>query len=152
MKTTIERLEQRASELGKVKPGAKVGPGIPATFTEACASGDCIRQGDLYIVIVASVPAGYVQVEKTTVADKQLVPGNTQGARHCLDSLVGVKMYRPAKWDAESLEGPVLVIAKKRTVLHPTHGSVTLLPGTIVECRYQREWSKEEAKERRARD
>ena len=151
MKTTIERLERHtqaiaAGEIEQVKPG------MAASFTNACSTGDCIRQGDLYLVIVDAVPSGYVEIKKPRQADKQLVPGNTQGARHCLDALAGVKMYRPAKWDAESLDGPCLLLSKSRRVLHPTHGPVTMLAGQIVLCRYQREWSKEEAKQRRARD
>ena len=62
-------------------------------------------------------------------------------------------MYMPARWDDESLQGPILVLSEDRTVLHPTHGSVVMLAGTTVECRYQREHDKEMAREeRRNRD
>lgn len=142
--TTIERLQQHAAEI--------VQPGMPAAFTGACQPGDGIWQGDLGLEIVASVPMDYVLVSKLRAADKQLVPGNTQGARHCLDSLAGVTMYRPANWGPESLQGPCIVTTQERRVLHPTHGAVTIPSGMTVLCRYQREWAREQARERRARD
>ena len=103
-------------------------------------------------VITDCVPSGMVEVKKPTELDKQLVPGNTIGAKHCLDSLDGVELHKPAKWDNESLVGPVLVLSKDRTVLHPTHGAVTMLAGSIVECHYQRELDAETKRELRARD
>ena len=135
-----------AGEIEKVKPGMK------AAFTTACVPGDAIRQGDLYLTIVDKIPQGYVEIKKPTAADKQLVPGNTEGSKHCLDSLSGVKIYRPAKWDEESLDGPCLVLTKERSVLHGTHGPVVMPAGFMVHCTYQREWDKELAKQRRARD
>lgn len=142
--TTIERLQQHASE--------KVSPGMPASFTTACGPGDGIWQGDLGLEIVASVPNNYALVKKPRSADKQLVPGNTQGSRHCLDALVGVKLYRPKGWGGESVRGPCFVTTKERKVLHPTHGAVTIPAGLIVLCRYQREWDKEQELARRAQD
>lgn len=149
--TTIERIQKHAATI-KAGEHESVKPGQPFGFTEACQPGDGVWQGDLGIEIVAGVPDGYEQVKNPKSADKQLVPGQTQGARHCLDSLVGVKLYRPTEWGPESLQGPCLVITKTRKILHPTHGAVTVPAGFTVLCRYQREWDKEQAKQRRARD
>jgi hypothetical protein len=151
MQTAIEKIVNHAA---KIKAGEieQVKPGMPIAFTDACVAGDTIRQGDLYLVIVADVPKGYAEVTKPTKADRQLVPGNTEGSRHCLDSLAGVKMYRPAKWDEESLDGPCLVLTKARKVLHPTHGTALLPAGFTVVCKYQREFNKEQQKALRARD
>jgi hypothetical protein len=55
-----------------------VKPGMPVRFTEACSAGDCVRQGDLYLVIIDKIPDGYILNKKPSV---QLVPGNTQGLR-----------------------------------------------------------------------
>lgn len=151
MKTTIEKIQCHAQAIaaGEIE---QVKPGMPAAFTSACVPGDCIRQGDLYLVIVDSPPTGYVPIAKPTEVDKQLVPGNTEGARHCLDSLAGVKLFRPQKWDEESLDGPCFTLTKERKVLHPTHGPVTIPAGMTVFCRYQREFDKEQQRERRTRD
>jgi hypothetical protein len=149
--TTIERIEQHAQRIAAGE-NETVSPGKPARFTEASTPHDGIWQGDLGLEIVKSVPDGYIRVTKPKVADKQLVPGTTQGARHCLDSLRGVTIYRPAEWSEESLDGPCLVLSAERTILHPTHGSVTIPAGFTVKCRYQREWDKEQAAARRTRD
>ncbi len=151
MQTTIERIQNHVEAIANGQH-ERIKPGQPAAFSEACVAGDAIRQGDLYLILVDAVPKGYVSVEKPTKADRQLVPGNTEGARHCLDALVGVTLYRPAQWSEESLEGPCFVLAKARKVLHPTHGVVSIPAGLTVLCIYQREWDKELAKERRARD
>ena len=102
-----------------------VKPGQSVRFTEACTDGDRIWQGDLALTIRTSVPKQYKLAEKPSV---QLVVGNTEGSKHCLDSLDNVEIYLPPIWDEWSLKGPVLVIKKETTVLHPTHGNVTI-PG-----------------------
>jgi hypothetical protein len=113
--------------------------------------GDCIWQGDLGLVIVADKkpPKGYVKPNKATV---QLVPGNTVGSKHCLDTLDGVEMYVPNEWNEETLDGPFLMVNKEVNVLHPTHGTVTIPAGFNVQCYYQREYDRELERERRARD
>lgn len=142
--TAIDRIQEHLKD-------PAVRPGTPARFTEACTINDGIPQGDLNIKIVATVPNGYTKAKTPTA---QLVPGNTQGSKHCLDSLDGVTIYLPKTWgqDPDSLDGPCLVLTEERTILHPTHGAVTIPAGFTVLCRYQREWAKEEAKQRRARD
>lgn len=150
-RTAIERVERHAKRISAGEHET-VKPGQSFRITEAASIGDGAWQGDLGLEIVASVPSNYVQVIKPTKADKQLVPGNTQGAKHCLDSLQGVQIFRPSNWSEESLGGPCLVLTKERTILHPTHGAVTIPAGFTVLCRYQREWDKEQARERRARD
>ena len=93
-------------------------------------------------------------VKKPTEADKQLVPGNTQGAKHCLASLSGVKLYRPTAWgpNYDGLHGPALELSKPATITHPTHGDVTIPAGSTVLCHYQREWDQEQKRERRNAD
>ncbi len=151
MQATIERIEKHAKIIQSGEHES-VRPGQPWEFSAACEPGDGCWQGDLGIEIVEAVPAGYVEVVNPTEDDRQLVPGNTEGSKHCLDSLSGVKMYRPEEWDEESLRGPCLVLTEERKVLHPTHGPVTVPAGLTILCRYQREWDKELVKERRTRD
>ena len=144
----IEKMQDFVSKISN-NEDEQVKPGQPVCFTEACVPGDRIWQGDLALTIRTSVPKQYKLAEKPSV---QLVVGNTEGSKHCLDSLDNVDIYLPPVWNAESLKGPVLVIKKETTVIHPTHGDVTIPEGFIVECTYQREWDKEQAREARARD
>ena len=150
--TTIEKIARKAS---RIKNGNdKIQPGQPVRMSEAATTGDYIRQGDLYLIVVeppSAAPAGYKEISK---ADRQLVPGNTQGAKHCLDSIDGVRMFLPAAWgpDYDGLDGPILLLSEKRTVEHPTHGSVTIPAGFAIQCRYQREWDAEQRRERRNAD
>ncbi len=128
----------------------EVRAGQPLRFSEACTTNDRIWQGDLALTITdGSIPDTHVKADKPTV---QLVKGNTIGARHCLDSLEGVDMYVPTEWTEESLVGPILVMNKERSVVHPIHGDVTVPAGFSVSCTYQREYDEEQKRERRARD
>lgn len=148
--TTIEKLQRHAKRIASGQETVK--PGMPARFTEACVPGDCIWQGDLGLEIVTAVPAGLAKLDTPKDVDRQLVPGNTTGAKHCLDSLDGVTLYRPENWSEESLDGPCLVLAEERTVTHPVHGAVTIPAGFIVQCHYQREFDAEQRRAVRSRD
>lgn len=149
--SVIEKIQKHAE---KIRNGEhdKIGPGVPVTMSNALVSGEGVAQGDLNIIVADAVPRDYVLIEKPSAQDKQLVPGKTVGAKHCLDSLSGVTLYRPQRWNDESLDGPCLVLTQERTILHPTHGSVTIPAGMTVVCHYQREYDKELQQERRARD
>lgn len=143
MQAHTERTKQG---LERIKPGQRVG------FNSANTPGDMIRQGDLYITLLACVAAGFTRVEKPADADRQLVPGNTEGAKHCLSSLEGVTLHRPPTWGQEnSLDGPCIEVTKPVEIMHPTHGHVDLVPGTYG-IGYQREYDRELEQERRAAD
>jgi hypothetical protein len=146
----IDRITRRAERIATRKD-SRIKPGQTVRFSEAASVGDAHRQGDLYLVVIESIPKGYVLVTDPTVKDRQLVPGNTQGSRHCLDSTDGVDLHRPGTWPDSGIVGPVLVLTKERTVLHPTHGSVVLGPG-MYQCAFQREWDAEQKRERRNAD
>lgn len=145
----IDQIQEHANRIANGLE--RVSPGMPLSFTKACTHGDCIWQGDLGLIISdnQNPPDGYRASTKSTT---QLVPGNTVGSKHCLDSLDGVEMYIPDNWNEQSLKGPFLRIKKERKVLHPTHGCVTIPAGFNIECVYQREWDKIQEAERRARD
>lgn len=140
---TLSALNEVQKHLEEVRPGQ------PAVINAAASPGDAVRQGDLYLIVVEAVPAGY---KKAKNPSRQLVPGQTQGSKHILDSLEGVEVYLPQEWNEESLDGPCLVLTKERTVQHPVHGPVTIAAGHSILCRYQREYDKELARERRNRD
>jgi hypothetical protein len=97
------------------------------------------------------VPSNYVEY-KNIPKNLQLVHGSNVGSMHCLDSMDGVKMYAPNDWNEESLQGPYLILSKERTITHPKHGDVTIPAGFSVQCTYQREYDKEQQRERRTRD
>jgi len=111
-------------------------------FPEAATPGDCWRQGDVYITLLGELPNA---VELVAEPALQLVPGTTQGSRHCLDSLVGVVVHRVS--DAGPLDGPVIECKCERTVTHPEHGDVVLPPG-IYGIHYQRDLDAEEREHR----
>lgn len=101
-------------------------------FPISASVGDAARQGDIYITLLASVPAGAVRIDKPS---RQLAPGNTQGSRHCLSSLSGVSVYRLK--DATPYDGPVLDVSKPVTITHPEHGDWSL-PCGVYGISYQR--------------
>ena len=150
----ISEIEQIQKHAESIKNGEheKIGPGIPISMSHALVAGEGVAQGDLMLIVADCVPDGYQKASEPKTIDKQLVPGNTVGAKHCLDSLSGVSLYRPENWTEESMDGPCIVTTKERTILHPTHGSVTIPAGMTVVCHYQREWDREQMRERRARD
>ena len=149
---TIEEMEDYMRRIAE-NTDAAVGPGRPERISEAASVGDEAWQGDLGLVVVEGLPPDdYELVVNPTQQDMQLVPGNTQGARHCLDSLDGVTMYRPADWGPESLAGPWLLFSQERQILHPTHGHYTIPAGMAISCTYQRAWDKELQQARRAAD
>jgi len=129
-----------------------VQPGAPMRFPEAASVNDAIAQGDLLLKVVNSVPEGFSKIKKLTEQDRQLVVGNTIGAKHALSHLNGVTLYRPAQWNAESFIGPIFVADNEVAVTHPVHGDVTVPAGTMIACEYQKELDLIEALERRARD
>ena len=116
--------------------------------------GDVVRQGDIYIVKIASLPKS---VKPRT--NPQLVPGDTQGSRHTL--VGGFELY-----DAEDkqelanliqearklsapppveLLGPVFKTKEKENCVlaHPEHGDHILPPGEICAAVSQRAFADE---------
>lgn len=147
----IEQLQQHADRIRNGEHD-KIGPGVPIAMSRALVAGEGVAQGDLMLIVVDAVPKGFKKVSSPNEKARQLVPGNTAGAKHCLSSLQGVTIYHPPHFNDESLEGPVLVTHKAVTVQHPTHGAVEIPAGMVVGCFYQREYDAELQRERRAAD
>lgn len=147
MLTAIDKITRRAKQIANGND--KIQPGQAARLSEAASVNDFARQGDLYLYVVAAIPAGYSKAKKPS---KQLVPGKTEGAKHCLDSLDGVELYLPADWNEETLAGPCVKLAKERTVVHPVHGNVTIPAGFTILCGYQRDFDYQTRQERRNAD
>ncbi len=113
-------------------------------FPEAASPGDTWRQGDLYITLLDEIPEGAIKA----VTVLQLAEGQTQGARHCLDSKAGVEMFRVA--NPGMLDGPLLRTDRQRTIKHPEHGNVIIPPGSY-QITYQRDLDAED-RQRRVQD
>lgn len=160
--TPIDRLLRHA-DIVKAGQG-KVQPGQPMTVSEAADVGEGVWQGDLGIGIIAilekgqkfKVPEGFKRqtVDENCSAEvlSRLTPDFTQGGAHCLLSLDGVEVYRPAEWPAVKQNGPILVLSKPCTIGHPIHGDVTIPANRVIQICYQREWDAELKQERRNRD
>ena len=101
-------------------------------FPVAASPGDAVRQGDVYLTLLASVPT---RARKLKTFPLQLAPGNSPGSRHVLDSADGVTAYELE--NATEFDGPVLCLACERTVTHPEHGD-WMLPEGIYAVGYQR--------------
>ncbi len=129
--SAVESLERIESSVEKIKSDAK------QRFPEAASAEDTWRQGDVYITLLNAIPDDCSKVDKP---QKQVAPGNTQGSRHILDSLRGVKIFqRP---NATPLQGPIMRFAEERTLTHPEHGDVVCPPG-VYEITYQRAFADE---------
>nr|WP_294560404.1 hypothetical protein [uncultured Rhodopila sp.] len=115
-----------------IETGKRVARRETQVFPDAASVGDCVRQGDIYLMLLDRVPRG---AKKLGQVPRQLAPGTTQGSRHTLDSLDGVTAYELD--DATEFDGPILCLACGRTVEHPEHGNWTLQPGVFA-VGYQR--------------
>lgn len=150
----LATLQSHATRIAR--GNARVKPGEPHRISDAASVGDGVWQGDLglELVEVDRATIGMTRVDAPTDAHRQLVPGSTQGARHCLDSVDGVSLWLPRGWGEsyEGLAGPVFLASRDVTVTHPTHGDVTVPAGVAIACRYQREYDAELRRERRAAD
>jgi hypothetical protein len=125
-------------------------PGQPLNFTEASTINDRIWQGDMAITITNSEPPKDFVEKKDVLV--QLVPGNTTGAKHCLQSKIGVEQWVPQNWTELGLIGPWMRFSEPNTILHPVHGSVSVPAGFCVQITYQREYDEIQKAERRAAD
>lgn len=152
-------IDEMTSYTQRVRDGLeKVRPGMPAAFTTACIPGDAIWQGDLCIAISEAetapenfIPLAEFETSKNVKLNGQLVPGSNTGARHCLQGSTA-EVFMPADWSEESFTGPFLKAKSETCITHPVHGNVTIPAGFCVQLYYQREWDKEQQRERRARD
>lgn len=98
--------------------------------------GDAWAQGDILIVALGEVPVGSVLAKNPSA---QLAPGNTQGSRHCLDSLEGIQILEQR---GNPLDGPIIVSDREFAVTHPEHGDVTFQAGVYAVV-YQRAFAEE---------
>jgi hypothetical protein len=110
---------------------------------ETMSIGDVVRQGDIYITRIASLPKS-----AKPIRNRQLAPGTTQGSRHILN---GGKLFSAdanelasliksaTKCDVPAeLIGPVFVPDSDVTIEHPEHAHRILPKECIGAITYQR--------------
>lgn len=155
MTSTLEALNELKDHVESMRLGMeKVKPGQDLAFTMASTVGDRIAQGDFNITVVGFSDEGYTPPEDYTLKTgvKQLVHGNTVGAKHVVRDLTSCNCYFPSQWDSESLKGPVVVAKSETSFDHPKHGNVSVPAGMCVEITYSRELDMITRQERRAAD
>lgn len=133
---TLNRIQKRAKKLA----GGKLDNGKEQPFPVAANYGEGVRQGDIYIRLEKSLPAGATKIEKPEL---QLVPGSTKGSRHTLDSLQGITLYQ--KPGANVLEGPYIEATQPFKIVHPQHGDWAM-PAGLYRVTYQRTEAEELAR------
>jgi hypothetical protein len=107
---------------------------MDAAKTERIGSpslGDVVRQGDIYLVCIESLPVGQ------ETKNRQLAPGNTQGSRHIVAgdaAFVEVESFGDVP---AVLVGPAFACNGDCTVMHPEHGDKVLPAGTTFQVIYQ---------------
>lgn len=131
--------EQQLSALEahtKVQEAASTKADAKVRVVSAIEVDQAVRQGDIYITRIASIPSGVRSIE-----DRQLAPGTSQGSRHII---VGDGLALSARLnDSNPLQGPYIKAEKSFTVEHPEHGHINM-PAGDYSCTYQRDFSAEE--------
>lgn len=97
--------------------------------------GDCVRQGDLYLICIENLPKGKV------TSERQLVPGTTQGSRHTLSGDVEIVNEVSFRDLPAVLVGPAFTCKGETTVEHPEHGNKILPKDTTWQCVYQQAYA-----------
>jgi hypothetical protein len=114
------------------------------TVPESVSIGDNIRQGDIFLICIETMPSG------TPVQDRQLAPGTTQGSRHVLSGDCEIvkrsgSFTAPGESDPvhEALVGPAFQCRKGCTVEHPEHGNWALPNGSVWQVTFQQAYADE---------
>lgn len=112
--------------------------------------GDVVRQGDLYVIAVESIPK-----EAKLTKERQLVPGSTQGSRHTIKGKCSVFTVNAESAMAviheavgrelelhSQLIGPMFRCQQPVELDHPEHGNRVLPAGSYATV-YQRAFAEE---------
>lgn len=109
-----------------------------------CSLGDNIRQGDIFLTCIESLPKG----KPSQV--RQLAPGTTQGSRHILFGEVQIVEHEQPVLNGKGeainsvLVGPAFkVLCDKGGVEHPEHGDFQLPKGSCWQATYQQAYADE---------
>lgn len=113
----------------------------PQRLSEAMSPGDTFAQGDIALIKIGDTlsPAQLEKLRKIEFRAK-LVPGDTQGAQHCLASSRGITLFECK--NGNPLRGPVILATEEFTVTHPEHGHLIVPPGAYASV-FQRDHAEE---------
>lgn len=129
---TLQELNQQAEQIRNTEPQS----------VHTMEVGDEFRQGDLRIIRLADdFTIQHVDKLESTDPVAQLALGTTQGSRHILANVEGVKFYRLK--NATPLDGPVIKTDMPNSITHPEHGDVVDLPAGCYAFPGQRQYAKE---------
>lgn len=104
---------------------------------ETMPIGTAIRQGDVLIMRVDSIPESH----KLSTDNMQIAKGTTKGSRHILLNNGDVNLfYSPT---ANPLEGPSFKSPKEIELSHPEHANFKFPAGCYIST-YERDFAKEE--------
>lgn len=133
VKETIERLNHSAESIRNTDPQDLSNMEV----------GDEFRQGDLRLIRLSDdfVAKRKGEIEEIKNPTSQLAPGTTQGSRHILRKMKGVKMFRLV--GGTPLDGPIFVTPAGNAIDHPEHGDVINLPEGTYACPGQRAFADE---------
>ena len=121
----ISRIERNAKKFAKPQPTLR--------FVRTIEIGQHIRQGDLYIHRVKSIPEEYT----VETQERQLASGVTPGSRHCLAPEAKVRIF--TKVTPGPLDGPAFDLLERGDITHPVHDHDSLPRGCYV-VTYQQDW------------
>jgi len=96
-------------------------------------AGQCVRQGDVYIHMVADDHKHGAETK-----NHQLAEGDSQGSRHICETSDNITLYegtdRPSWVDRRQPLGQMIKATATFTISHPEHADVTLPKGTYQIC------------------
>lgn len=127
MKTVIEVLEQ-------IRTTAKPFP--KQRNAEKLTIGKTVRQGDIYITRIKTIPKNLKKLDI-----RQLAEGNSKGSRHIVSE--GCIVYENSK--KTLFDGPIIDATKEGfTLTHPEHGWINNFPKGCYNVSYQIDYIRQE--------
>lgn len=99
--------------------------------------GEAIRQGDVYVWRVESIPEEY----NIPTMELQIAQGETKGSRHILEDSPTLRVFQ--KTTRGPLDGPAFKSDSPITLTHPEHAHFQLPAGCYI-SEYQQDYAAEE--------
>ena len=104
-------------------------------FPEKAEFGQYIKQGDVFIKLIDSVPY-HAKAMPYYNNNEPIDPGRRGISKHILNTTGGVKRY--SLQSENETDGPILEVHKDCKITHPEHGDVILNAGQTYAIQYRR--------------
>lgn len=110
--------------------------GAPVEVPAAMSPGDMLPQGDIGLLMLASLPPGCSSIAWPD-GDMQLAPGTSKGSRHCVPAKYRdvVAFYRIS--DGDQLSDMVIEATGPFDLTHPEHADHLGYPAGTYRVRHQ---------------